>query len=295
MLVIFYGNCQVVNLNKFLKLENHGYEVKTIDCTKTTWDISKLKRFIGRSVLIIMTYIKPNYRDRVHLSSQFIVQHANPKAKVIIVPCTYFPLYHHDGVTIKLNESDMFKDPDIHHYGYLLKSYIDGHEIEYYKEKYINNKDLYSLEELENIAKNGIMELTNRQNEIKKLNKIRRIYLIKIDQFIENNYKDNVLFHTYNHPTSILYLHIVDQINHILNIDMSYINKNIDPLAKIGKMYIYDSIRKILNFDVDKFNNEILKQFNGNLDDMIKTYYVAYRKTKNKKYIEYYKKYKMIL
>lgn len=293
MLAIYYGNCQIVNLNKFLKLEKSGYNVKIIDCTKTEWDISKLKRWINRAKLIIMSYIRPNYRNRYYLSSQFIVQHAGSSTKIIVVPCIYFPLYHIDALTIKFSEYDMLKDPDMHHYHNLLKSFIAGKSVKQYIEEFSSNQNLHTNEQLENFANKSIEELKTRQNVIKELNQIRPINLITIDKFIQDNYKDKVLFHTYHHPTTILYLHVVEQIVKIVGLNPSKINTKIDPLSVYGKMYIYESTRKILNFDVDKYNTEVLKRFNNSLEYMVERYYIAYKKKGNKKYIEHYKKNKL--
>ena len=289
MLAIYYGNCQVVNLNHFLKLEKVGYHIKTIDCTKTEWDINKLKRFIRKAKLIIMTYIRPNYRNRDYLSSQFIVQHAHPSTNIIIIPSIYFPLYHHDATTIKIPQHGTLKDPDMHHYHNLLDCYLKGKSMNEYINNYINNEDLYSLQQLEKMVDNGINQIKIRQDEILKLKRYRNINLVFIDQFIKNNFQDKILFHTYHHPTNILYQHVIDQIVEFAHLKPDKINRIPDPLIVYGKMYIYKSMKKILKFDVDEYNKEVLKPYKNSLEYMVKRYYEAYRKKENKKYIEYYK------
>ena len=290
MLAIYYGNCQVANLNHFLKLEKVGYRVKTIDCVKTEWDVNKLKRFIRRAKLIIMTYIRPNYRNIDYLSSQFIVKHAHPNTNIIIVPSIYFPLYHYDAMTIKLPEDGMLRDPNMHHYHNLLNCYLKGKSREEYLKEYVNNVDLYSLKELEKMADDGIKQIQLRQDEILKLKSYRNINVVLIDQFIKNNFQDKILFHTYHHPTNILYQHVIDQIIDFAHLKPDKINRTSDPLIVYGKMYIYDSMKKILKFDVDEYNKEVLKPYNNSLEYMVKRYYEAYKKKDNKKYIEYYRK-----
>ena len=187
----------------------------------------------------------------------------------------------------------MLKDPDMHHYHNLLKSYITGKSVDQYIKDFPSNQNLHTNEQLENFANKSIEELKTRQNIIKQLNQIRPINLITIDEFIKNNYKDKILFHTYHHPTTILYLHVVNQIVKIVGLNPAKINTKIDPLNIYGKMYIYDSTRKILNFNVDDYNKQVLKRFNNSLEDMVKMYYKAYKKKDNKKYIEYYKQNKI--
>lgn len=292
MLAIYYGNCQVVNLNKFLKLEKSGYDVKTIDCTKTKWDINKLKRFLNRAKLIIMTYIRPNYRNRYYLSSHFIVNNTKLSTKIIIIPSIYFPVYHYDAMTIKLSEYDMLQDPEIHHYRNLMNCYLKKKSVGYYMEKYPNNTNLFSNQDLELMVKESISQICIRQNEILSLNRIRPINVILIDNFIKDNFRDKILFHTYHHPTTILYEYIIDQIVNFISVNKRKISWDQDPLKVYGKMYIYECMKKILNFNVDEYNEEVLERYNNDLYNMVRQYYSSYDKRDNKKYIEFYKEHK---
>jgi len=76
-----------------------------------------------------------------------------------------------------------------------------------------NSPDLYRPDELSNNYNNSINELKYRE---KKVFDNDFEIDIKISDFIENNYLDMFLFHTYNHPTNILikelYMRLLDRL-----------------------------------------------------------------------------------
>lgn len=288
MFIIFYGNCQVMNLNKFLKLEKLGHEIKSIDCACFKWEKQKFVRFIRRANIIIMSYIKPNFRDLDFTSTEFMVKNCNPNATLIILPSVYFPLYHNDALRLKITEKDCLIKPEVYHYKNLIDCFLDNKTPEYYINNFVNNSNLLTKDELYEMATNNINELKNREKYIESFNKYRKVNVIKISEYIKKYYNTINLFHTYNHPTPPLYLHVVEQIARILNIKKKRMNLTHDPLIRLGKSLIYDCVQNVVEFDINENNNDYVIKKYGTINNMVEQYYLAYKKPENQKYIDKY-------
>jgi len=99
------------------------------------------------------------------------------------------------------------------------------------KENHINNKvvcDLklegYSLNEIKLMILNNCIDYNFKERFERNMTILRENEentLIKVADFIEENYRDHLLFHTYNHPTSYLLTYVAKEILKLLNYSLN--------------------------------------------------------------------------
>jgi hypothetical protein len=118
-----------------------------------------------------------------------------------------------------------------------------------YKNNYVENNNLKSLDELSGIFNKTIFELNTRYQDMLKYKK-NNTYFINIIPFIQNNYKDKLLFYTFNHPSKYLLQYIALEIINILHIPNT-IDNNLDPFSD-ERCILYSCIQKMVNFDIKK-------------------------------------------
>ena len=284
-LLIFYGNCQCVSLTKILRLKYH-YHIKCIDCYKTEWDENKFLRFIKRAHLIIMTFIHENYRNKNYLSTKFILENCGPKPKIIILPSMYFDFYYLDTFHIKTNNKNQIQDtliePTPYHYKHMIKCYKKKKSVEHYITNYVTNPNLYTHTELENKAQQSINKLKERENYIETHQTIHKFNCVHISDYIKDNYKDKLLFNTFNHPSNYLLQYVAESIYDILKLNKIHIDYQASPLDFV-KCILYESVQKHVNFNI-KQHEPSHHKIRG-LYKVCQSYHDIFRKPENRKYL----------
>lgn len=131
-----------------------------------------------------------------------------------------------------------------------------NHSIENILEMYDNDKLDFNF----NIRKN---------NSINILKNKEKTCMIKISDFILENYKDKELFLTNNHPTYIILKEMTKQILKILNINNINFNENdiyeIHPMRLIHSKYDKKNINYNINIDDNKIKEYIIEIYNKTL------------------------------
>jgi hypothetical protein len=143
-----------------------------------------------------------------------------------------------------------------------------------YINNYINNQNLFSSEELEQIANDSIYELYNRNlANIEKYKSYENIHIISCVHYIKYNYKDKLLFYSMNHPTPLIFHDLSEQIINILSLPNT-IDYNSDFLDH-PKCILYKCIQNVVNFNI----NEHLPITCGrtNSRDITELYYETYK------------------
>lgn len=248
---IFYGNCQAVALSEILtsSLKNTYNIIPVKPVHKLTQvDIQNLYDCLPLIDLLIIQPISDKYKNNYLLSTSSILKHINKECKIIMIPVCYFNFYYPFVTYLKTKIEDY------------CEYYHDANLIELYREnKYnkseiilkfyemVNNENLLFKEDPLTVADKSLIELKRREGEIINLyNKDT----IKITEFIKDNYKQNLLFYTRNHPTKILFNFIANNICTMLNI--TFIDNYIDPL-KNKHPPLYKAIQKYVEFDVSTY------------------------------------------
>ena len=156
----------------------------------------------------------------------------------------------------------------------MIESYCNSFSKEFYIENFVNNENLKTIDELEESANKSLNELKERYHKnIKNYMRSSNIHIISTYEYIKNNYKNKLLFHSMNHPSKYVIQYICEEINKLINIEFS-INYDIDMLAN-PKCIIYKCIQKVVNFDINKHLPRVNDK--NNINDITELYYDTYK------------------
>ena len=123
------------------------------------------------------------------------------------------------------------------------------------------------------MANNSLIELNRRHCELKnKYNDTKNVYLIKIHDYLKENYKKTLLFYSMNHPSKYIFQYISEEIINILQIKNT-IDYDIDDLSCL-RCIIYKCIQKNVEFDISKHTPLICNE--TNINSITKIYYDFY-------------------
>lgn len=272
MKILFYGNCQINVICKTLNLNPKKYETCIIQCYQDNVTQQDFTERLKTTDLVITQPIRDDYLGKEYLSTNYILRNCKPDCKVIILPSYRFTLYHFD-----VFYSNKIKGPCDNHYTNMIECYKQGKSVDYYLENYVNNINLKSKEELEQIVDDNLKELDNRYNDSQKYKIIHtNVITLPISNFIRKNYKDTLLFHTIKHPTKALFHHVCHEILNILNIEntMDYWT---DHLSGNIRNIMYKCVEQVINFKQSvpliDFNNA----YHHDVKSVTQFYYNGYK------------------
>jgi predicted DNA-binding protein YlxM (UPF0122 family) len=269
--ILFYGNCQLEAVLKTLNLPNNHKCL--IECFSTNINKEEFTNIIKNSDIIITQPVEDNYRNTDYLSSSYVVNNSKNTCKILFFNNCHFDFYYFDLTYKKWNDTFLDK-PNIYHYNKMIECYNNNLSANYYVNKYVNNLGLKTSTELEMISENSLHELQKRYTNMLNTYNNKNTYFIPIHDFIQNNYKNKLLFYSMNHPSKYLIQHICKQIVDTLQIE-STINYNIDFFGNT-KCILYKCIQKHVRFNVDEHLPLLLN--NSNVYEITKMYYNEYKK-----------------
>ena len=273
--ILFYGNCQISAIHMILNLNPLKFNITVIECFSTNVTEIEIYNCIKECDIIISQHIEDNYRDKSYLSTNYILNNCKKECKIIFLNNCYFDFYYFD-TTMKPFTNEYCFDPCLYHYSSLVDCYKNNKSTNYYIENYIDNKDLKNKDELEKIANASLKELENRYETILNY-KNKNITCINIIDYIKQNYKKELLFHSINHPTKILLQYVCHQIIYLLNLQNS-INYDIDPLNYV-RCILYKCIKNVVNFEIDNIKPYLLDE--TKIEKIVEMYYNSYSSLKN--------------
>jgi len=269
--ILFYGNCQLFAVLKTLNL-SQDYNIYHIECWKNDINEEYFRDIIINCDIIITQPINDNYRDVEYLSTSYIIKYKNPNSKLIIFDSCHFDFYYFD-LTYKMFNDDSLRKPIDYHYNKMIECYNNNNSIEYYITHFVNNIDLKTSEELETIAQNSLNELRIRYTNNQKKYNDNNTHIIHTYEYINDNYKDKLLFYSMNHPTKYVIQFICTKIIDILQIQNT-INYDLDLLSS-SKCILYKCISKNVNFDIN--NHNALTLGNTDIHKITQLYYDTYK------------------
>lgn len=208
---LIYANCQNELIAKYLSRSRHfqqEYQIKRCPVVpliqqKTTIPETLLKQ----AKLFIYQPVKESHGIR---STQHILSKLPSDCQCISFPPLYFKGYF----------PQYCKNPNNHvikpNYPYGLIPHGDTNIISMLESgksvaeiiEILSDPDFYSREFLLDNLNETLAELERRESQLS----------IKVSNFIRTHYRNNYLFHTQNHPTDILGIHVVNQIFKLVNI-----------------------------------------------------------------------------
>lgn len=235
--ILFYGNCQLEKIKDILCLSSKIFNINFIPCFSTNYTDIEFDWILKNSDIIVTQPIVDNYRDKYYLSSNYLVNNCKENAKIIFVNNCHFDFYY----------IDLKYASDKYCHEYIIDCINNNKDVNHYKNNYVENSNLKTTEELTEILNKNITNLKRRYKDMFKYIK-KTTYFINIIPFIEQNYKDKLLFYTFNHPTKYLLQFIATEIIKILDISDT-IDYELDPFSK-EKCILYSCIKKMVNFDI---------------------------------------------
>ena len=235
--ILFYGNCQLGAIQNILCLSHTSFNITYIPCFSTEYTDIEFDTILKNNDIIITQPIHDNYRDKYYLASNYVVNNCKKNAIIIFINNCHFDFYYFD----------LKYDSDKYCHEYIIDCINNNKDVHYYKNVYIENKDLKTFDELSKIFDKTISELKNRYQNMLQYKK-PNTHFINIVPFIEKNYKDRLLFYTFNHPTKYLLQFVALEIINILSIKDT-IDYTIDPLAN-DRGILYSCIQKMVNFNI---------------------------------------------
>jgi hypothetical protein len=275
MNILFYGTCQSKAIKSVLNL-NKEYNQYHIQCYNTDITHENFDNIINKCDIIITQPIPDNYRDKIYLSTNYIIQNCKKNCKILIYQRQYLNFYYFDTSYKQFNGDTLHKPID-YHYNEMINCYKNNLSIEYYINNIVNNKNYKTKEELEQIVNTSIKYLREKDKEIvNNYVKSDNIKYIPVVDYIVDNYKNKLLFYSMNHPTKFTLQFICEKIIELLNIKNT-INYNIDPLND-PRCIIYKCIENVVNFDVS--NNNIITCNKNSLETITQLYYDTYTNIK---------------
>jgi len=249
--VLFYGNCQIGNIKDVLNLPSSQFNLTFISCFSTLLSDVEFDTILKQSDIVITQPIHDNYRDRYYLASNYVVNKCKEGAVIIFVNNCHFDFYYLDLV---YDKSDKYS------HNCMTDCIEKNLGVDYYRKTYVENNNLKTIDELNNVLSTTFASLKNRYENMLQYRK-PYTHFINIIPFIEQNYKEKLLFYTFNHPSKHLLQFLALEIVKFLNIPNT-INYDLDPFS--GDRYIlYSCIQKVVHFDIKN-----CKPFINNTSDL---------------------------
>jgi hypothetical protein len=241
--ILFYGNCQLEKIKDILNLSPSEYNVCYICCFNTSLSDIEFDTVIKISDIIITQPIHDSYRDMYYLSSNYVVNNCKQNSTIIFVNNCHFSFYFFD-----LN----YDNSGEYYHEYIVDCINNNKNFYYYQKLYIENEQLKTFDELNDNYDNNIDELQKRYNNMLEYTK-NNTFFINIIPFINNNYRNKLLFYTINKPTKYLLQYIALEILKITNIKNT-IDYDLDPFS-YEKYILYSCIEKVVNFKIKEHND----------------------------------------
>lgn len=261
--ILFYGNCQLGKIKDIMCLSPVLYDVFYISCFSTTLSDIEFDTILKKADIVITQPIHDNYRDMYYLASNYVVNKCKEGATIIFVNNCHFDFYYFD---LHYNKSAQPNKMSNYYHDSMINCISNHFDVNYYREKYLENNDLKTTEELQCICDKSINELQSRYENMFQYIKYNTHFINVVD-FIRNNYKNKLLFYTFNHPTKYLLQFIALEIIKIVGIQDT-IDYHMDPFSD-EKYILYSCIQKMVNFNIKEYTPFISNT--SNIGDIFQT------------------------
>lgn len=280
MNILFYGNCQtsrLANSNTFANMKRN-----CVLCYATDMTQDQFTKLIKAADIIITQPIKPGYRGKSYLDTEFILKTKRKDSHLILIPSIFCGVYFPDQVYIKTIHGELVTAPCDYQYLNLIKYHINNKDIHSFQDEVVNNPDYIETRELLDHISGTIQLLKDREDIA--VSDYPGAIPITISQYIKNNWRDKLLFYSINHPTNYIYNYILSQLVELELVDNYKPFYEGDGIINIQvtdtRSLMYSSVKQQLNFDIKNYQpclhtNKVI----GNVN-IIKSYYQVYTEQK---------------
>ena len=270
--MFFYGNCQAIALMSMFSGGSSAadfcfsYEL----CHAPEMNKHHFTRHIHEADIIVTQPIMEGYGGTDYTNTSYILEQAAGK-KVIVFSSCYFDFYYPD-----LRYLAEVPEPAYHHQR-LIDYYKEGRTPAAFITEVVENEGLMSKEELLAKAEESIGELRKRDEDARnRYGAWDNVHYVSIADFVERNYRERLLFYSFNHPTKHLLQFIADQIIRIAAVRGLTIDHDLDPLAEPTRCTLYKCIQPAVNFRISDCSIRTLDARDPLA--VVRLYYAAYDK-----------------
>ncbi len=249
---LVYGNCQSMAIRDFLSKHpdfRSFYDLLDIKPVHllTQDDIETLEQTIAETDLFIHQPISDNYKGIPQLSTSYLKSQSKASCTIVSFPVAYFTAYNPEITYLKGKNNAAISKPFPYHDLNILKLYAEGKSVEETIEA-IESEVFYSTEYLQDNLSTTLANLEAREKSID----------ILLSPFIRENFREKRLFHTFNHPSSIVLEYLINSILDFLDINREKgrleLFRNHDFLAQ-NSFPIYPSVAKALDLSFSLISN----------------------------------------
>ena len=252
-LALLYGNCQIVYLTNYLVETTSFLERYIMVVNMPAVQSLDMERKTGISPALLKSldlfiYQKVGGGGRhpygENLTTSVITKQLNPSCVQLMIPNLYFKGYFPQDIKNKRNVlvgSKWHLNGVIPYGDFVLETFFARKRTDSELEHHLLNEHLFLKEYVIWRAKNSLDELKKREE----------VCDIRMSDYIEENYKTQILFHTPNHPADILTFELLKRILQKLQMlpDVTY--KKLIQNDKL-EMLIYPSVQSHLGLQVEK-------------------------------------------
>lgn len=267
--LVIIGNCQSLPLHKILSnlspFKNY-FDIRYFPPVHiaSTKEVAELHSLLEKEPCLLITQrIQDTYRENIGLGTNYLNSIVNEKSSIITWPNMHWAGYHPDLFEFKkINHQKILGEFDYHNI-LILWAYHSGLSIDECVDVLIS-KDFVC--DFEKNAMNCTQSLKTRERDLQ----------ISVSDYIEEHFRDNRLFYTYNHPTNKVILHLAKKILAYLEINAQIDNTKHTPLMD-GTFYqihpsIYASLKLKFSWsDQNKIRGDFFSIF-----ELVQRYYSFY-------------------
>ncbi len=239
---LIYGNCQVEPLREILeKNGNFTKSYRFLDLEPVHLldesDVVDLEAKIAQTDLFIHQIVSDSYQGIEQFGTNYLRSRLASGSKAIAIPGAYFTGYHPATINLKDGDGNKINEPCDYHDVNLLYLFDKGKSVTETIEL-IQQEDFYQPEYvLDNLAVT-LKELRRREVELD----------VSISDFIEQNYREQKLFHTLNHPGVLVLSYLANGILELLEIPVNNQSSQSEVLD-FTAFPIYPSVAKALKLE----------------------------------------------
>lgn len=194
---LIYGNCQTEPVKRFLEMSPEfsvAYETTQLKCfLLSPDDVPHLEKLASTADLFIYQPVSDFYREIPQLSTRHLKSLLPKHSRAISIPHAYFTGYNPEMVYLEDQYGNKVDGPFLLHDKNILVSYSNNKTV-HETLALIQDNDFYQSNDININLYETLAELKRREAQID----------IKISDFIKSNYRIARLFHTINHPNSLV-------------------------------------------------------------------------------------------
>ena len=238
-----YGNCQADPLGNILRTNDEfAAQWEFVQFPKPAFalradDWPNIEKLMGEIDLFITQNVGESHGI---FSSENLAKQMKPNSDIIRIPNAYFSGYMPEVVYFRAGEPHVTKFCDYH----------DENFLAYFMEDPVHAVDKAIAAAQDASTYSAEFVLQNAQTSIDELKRREEECDVSVSDYIEANWKDDILFYSMNHPKRKVLSHLASQILDNLNQRTVALKGNYEHLDNT-RLPVYKSVKDVLNGHIE--------------------------------------------